>query len=86
MVSINKYPQEYIDECRSRIALQIAAYRDLLAVARDLDQAGGSRLSSAIDVFEPRFFKNMALVLDNCFRHRSRLSNAFFTEIESKFL
>ena len=52
--------------------LQIAAYRDLIAVARDLDQADGARLSSAIDVFEPRFFSNMVLVLDNCLRHRSR--------------
>jgi hypothetical protein len=72
MLSVTTYPQEYVDACRARVQAQVAAYRQLLAAARD----GGSAtppLTAAIDEFEPVFFGNMVLVLDTYFTHRARM-------------
>jgi hypothetical protein len=72
MLSVSKYTQDYIDDCRAAVDAQISTYRDLIAAAREVAPAGGARLESAIEAFEPRFFNNMVLVLDNLFCHRSR--------------
>ncbi len=64
MLCMNNYPQDYIDECHTRVKSQIAAYDSLIA-------ATGKQ--SAIDAFEPVFFNNMVLLLDQLFVHRSRV-------------
>jgi len=53
---MNKYPQEYVDDCKQRLQEQLAAYRKL----------------PERDVFEPFFFNNLVLVLDGYFIHRTR--------------
>lgn len=70
MLSVNHYDQTFVDDCRSRVDMQVSAYRDLIAAARD---GGGSQLEAAITTFEPLFFNNMVLVLDDSFLHRSRI-------------
>ena len=70
MLCMNNYTQEYVDECRAKIDAQVAAYRDLVAAAGDTPST--ARLVDAAYAFEPTFFNNMVLVLDNYFVHRSR--------------
>jgi hypothetical protein len=62
MLAVNKYSQEYIDDCRSKMAAQIAAYKKVSANAK----------STAIDAFEPLFLNHMVIVLDAYFVHRTR--------------
>ena len=61
MLCVNTYPQEYVSECRSRMAAQLNAYRGLSA-------HGGS----SVEAFEVQFFNHLVLALDRCFVHRSR--------------
>src|SRR6266516_466385 len=63
MLGVKSYDQDYIDGCRSRIAAQLATYDDLTAATKD---------RSAVEAFEPLFFNNLVLVLDNLFVHRLR--------------
>jgi len=72
VLCMNTYDQEYIDECRAKIASQISAYKQLVSTARKLAGPKRSQLDSAVEPFEPVFFNNMVLVLDNYFVHRSR--------------
>lgn len=72
MLAVDHYPQAYVDGCRERVDTQIFAYQDLIAAAKDLDRTDETRLGAAIATFEPLFFNNMVLVLDNSFLHRSR--------------
>ncbi len=67
MLSVNSYTKEYVDASRARIALQLAAYDALVAAART-----GAAGEAAVAAFEPQFFANMVLVLDNLFLHRAR--------------
>ena len=61
MLCVNHYPREYVDECRSRMAAQLNAYRELAG-------PGGA----AVEAFEPQFFNHLVLALDRYFVHRSR--------------
>lgn len=71
MLCMNNYPQEYIAECRARVASQLAAYQHLVMTAQN--QATDSQtFNTAIDAFAPVFFNNLVLVLDNLFVHRTR--------------
>ena len=63
MLSVNSYPKEYVDACRARTKAQVAAYRKVVKSATN---------ATAITAFEPVFFNNMLLVLDESFMHRSR--------------
>jgi hypothetical protein len=62
MLAVNKYPQAYVDACRSSMEKQLAAYRSLAKSAKP----------SALEAFEPPFFNNLVLVLDSFFVHRTR--------------
>jgi hypothetical protein len=64
MLCMNNYTQAYIDECRARVATQLAAYDKLV-------KAVGKQ--PALDSFEPIFFNNLVLLLDQLFVHRSRI-------------
>jgi hypothetical protein len=35
MLCVNRYRKDYIDECRSRMESQLAAYKPLVATARE---------------------------------------------------
>jgi hypothetical protein len=72
MLCINTYPQEYIDECRSRVKQQVAAYKALVTAARK-QGTSAKPLESAIESFDPVFFNNQVLLLDWFFVHRSRM-------------
>lgn len=72
MLSVNHYDRAYVDGCRVRVDEQVAAYRELIEAARVLDPGDDQRLGPAIATFEPMFFNNLVLVLDDSFLHRSR--------------
>ena len=72
MLCVNSYRKDYIDECRSRMELQLAAYKGLVTTAREKTGTSKSALNSAVDSFEPLFFNNLVVVLDSFFVHRSR--------------
>ena len=59
MLCVNKYPQEYVDDCKKRFQDQLAAFQNL--------PAGPAR-----EAFEPLFFNNLVLVLESSFVHRTR--------------
>jgi hypothetical protein len=69
MLCINEYAQEFVDDCRARVNVQLAAYSALIAAAR----AQSDALNDPIATFEPVFFNNLVLMLDNLFCHRSRM-------------
>lgn len=72
MLSRSSYDQEHVDDSRGRVAAQVAAFRALAAAAEPyVDDADGS-LGAALTSFEPVFFNNMILVLDQFFVHRGR--------------
>ena len=64
MLCMTTYDQSYVDDCRSKIASQVSAYRALASTAKGAD--------AALEAFEPVFFNNLVLALDNYFVHRSR--------------
>ncbi len=70
MLAVNKYSQEYIDECRSKVSLQLSTYKNLVTTARNQISKDEKSLNPAIESFEPVFFNNMVLVLDAFFVHR----------------
>lgn len=61
MLSVSKYEQDYIDQCRSATDARIGAYREL-----------ASRVGPGVAEFEPAFFNTMLLALDHLFCHRGR--------------
>jgi hypothetical protein len=69
MLAVNAYRQDYIDECRSRMEAQLAAYKTLGVAAKRNTTA---TVRTAFESFEPLFFNNLTLVLDSYFVHRTR--------------
>lgn len=63
MLSMTKYPKDYVDGCKAKVDAHVAAYERLRAAARD---------DAAAADFEPLFFNDMVLVLDAYFVHRAR--------------
>ena len=69
MLCMNNYEPAYINECRTRVQAQLTAYHTLVAAASKHDD---QPLNNAFTAFEPVFFNNMVLLLDQLFVHRSR--------------
>ena len=63
MLGMNAYPREYIDACRARMDAQLAAWKGIA------DRANGT---SELEAFEPLFFANLVLVLEQSFVRRLR--------------
>ncbi len=72
MLGMKHYPQDYIDACRARVDTDLRAYGKLTAAAKKASDGDSSSLHAALRGFEPRFFNNMVLVLDELFVHRLR--------------
>jgi hypothetical protein len=72
MLEVNKYSKQFIDECRSKVNLQLSTYKKLISTATDHAGENEKSLDSAIGSFERVFFNNMVLVLDAFFVHRIR--------------
>jgi hypothetical protein len=72
MLAVKSYGQEYIDDVRRKIDAQVDAYRDLAATRTRLAGATKTEFQATLDVFEPVFFNNLLLALENYFVHRTR--------------
>ena len=69
MQSVNKYPENYIHECKEKVEVQIQLYKNLLAKLKKQEDV---RLDKAVIAFETHFCNNMVIVLDGLFMDRSR--------------
>jgi hypothetical protein len=69
MLSMSSYTQNYVDECRKKVDLQLSTYKNMIAATK---KQNDSVLDSAIESFETNFFNHMVLVLDHYFVHRAR--------------
>jgi len=62
MLGMKKYDQTYVEQCRSKIRSDVAAFKKLAA-----------KRPAGIEALEGAFFTNMLLVLDRLFVHRLRV-------------
>jgi hypothetical protein len=69
MLSTNSYTQNYLDDCREKVDLQLSTYKNMVTTVR---KQNDSELNSVIESFETNFFNHMVLVLDHYFVNRSR--------------
>jgi len=53
---LNTYTQDYIDECRSRMESQLAAYKALVTTGRAKTGTSNAAFNSVVASFEPLFF------------------------------
>ncbi len=72
MLSVNAYPQDYIDSCRHKIVQMVAAYENMMGLLSKQSRTNEVLTASVINAFDDNFFNNMVLVLDNLFVNRSR--------------
>jgi hypothetical protein len=71
MLAMNKYPQAYIDSCRSRVDAQLDDFRTFVAAAKS-NEAKNPSFDKALAAVESAFFNNMIIVLDSYFTYRTR--------------
>ena len=72
MLSIASYTQEYIDTCRSRVDMTVAAFENLGSAVKTSDGTDAAPLEFALASFEPAFYNHMILALDGYFGDRAR--------------
>jgi len=65
MLGMKNYTKKYIDECRSKVDVELSAYEKLVAAAKSHPAS-----VKALETFEATFFNNMVLMLDYFFVHR----------------
>jgi hypothetical protein len=71
MLGRKNYTQEELDQARSAVDQQLAAYRTLVEAIDGATQ--DTKVRSALDAFEPLFLNNLTLALDRYFVHRIRV-------------
>ena len=71
MLGRKTYEQAELDNAKTVIDQQLAAYRQL---AEAIDATSDPKAKAALDGFEPLFFNNLLLALDRYFVHRLRSS------------
>lgn len=71
MLGRKSFTREEFDVCKGAIDQQLAAHRALVQAAAST--TAHSKVSAALEAFEPLFFNNMILALDRYFVHRVRL-------------
>lgn len=71
MLGRKNYTQEELDQARSAVDQQLAAYTTLVEALDAATQ--DSKVTSALDAFEPLFLNNLTLALDRYFVHRIRV-------------
>src|SRR5437868_6214000 len=62
MLGVSSYKKDYVEDCRAKVEVQLAAWRKLAAGA---DKA-------AVAAFAPGYFATMVLAVDHYFLHRLR--------------
>ena len=72
MLSVSAYPQQYIDEARARVMVQVSAFAELAREVRGAGQSRSGGVAAALDALEPEYFANLVIALDSHFVHRSR--------------
>jgi hypothetical protein len=70
MLAVNTFPKDYIAACRANVDRQLEAYRRLVKAARD--QAPTLSQQSLTSEFDLLFFRNLIVLLDAMFVHRTR--------------
>ncbi len=71
MLGRKDYTKEELDRARTEVDQQVAAYKKLV---KAIDGAtSDSKVTAALEAFEPLFFNNMTMVLDRYFVHRLRM-------------
>ncbi len=68
MLGVKNYTKKYMDQCRSKVDLELSAYKKLVAAAKSHPAS-----VKALAAFEASFFNNMVLMLDYFFVHRLRM-------------
>jgi hypothetical protein len=71
MLGRKNYTQEELDQARSAVDQQLAAYRTLVEAIDGATQ--DPKVRSALEAFEPLFLNNLTLALDRYFVHRIRV-------------
>jgi hypothetical protein len=70
MLAINTFPKDYIAACRANVDRQLVAYRRLVKAAQG--QAPTPSQNSVTSEFDLLFFRNLIVLLDAMFLHRTR--------------
>ena len=72
MESVASYTRDYIDTCRSTVAMTVAAYENLGSAVKTSAGADAAPVDFALASFEPAFYNHMVLALDGYFGNRAR--------------
>jgi hypothetical protein len=70
MLAVNTFPKDYIAACRTNIDRQLVAYRRLIKAAQG--RAPTPSQQSVTSEFDLLFFRNLIVLLDAMFVHRTR--------------
>jgi hypothetical protein len=74
MLAINTFPKDYIAACRANVDRQLGAYRRLIKAAHG--QGPAPLQHSVTSEFDLLFFRNLIVLLDAMFVHRTARAHA----------